>query len=164
MAIEQGVREPKRIVPMAREGSIRLWQSRGGGLYGLGYVLTFISLEILEIPELAQDLFNLFVGDGSTPGALLALIIEFFVDTGLNMVYAFIWPALLIEQFHGFGVFLVAFGFATFNRFWRPLVERLVPELKALEPEHSEETEEPELQEPGPEEPEPNEKKPAPKN
>jgi len=65
---------------MLRESLISLFQSRGGGLYALGYVVTFVVLEVLEIPELFGDLAGLFVGDGTLPGSVIALGVDFFVD------------------------------------------------------------------------------------
>jgi len=128
--IEQGVREPRSIGPMLRENLIGLFRSRGGGLYALGYVATFVLLEVLEIPEFIGDVAGLFTGSGTLPGSLLALIVDFFVDTIGNMILAFMWPALLINYFEWVGVAMVAIGFATYDRFLRPIVERFVPELK----------------------------------
>jgi len=119
---------------MLRASLISLFQSRGGGLYALGYVVTFVLLELLEIPELIADVAGLFLGDGSLPGSVIALGIEFLVDTWRNIGLAFAWPALLIRSLGWVGVALVAVGFATFNRFLRPIVERFVPELK-VEPQ-----------------------------
>ena len=115
-----------------RGGAVQLWQSRGGGLYGLGYVVTFVALEVFEIPEFFSDLYALFGGDTVASGlsALLTLIVDFFVDTLKNMVFAFIWPALLISLLGGWGVLLVALGFASFDPLLRPLIERVFPELK----------------------------------
>ena len=115
---------------MLRASLISLFQSRGGGLYALGYVVTFVVLEVLEIPELFGDLAGLFVGDGTLAGSVIALGVDFFVDTLRNMVYAFIWPALVIQYFGWVGVALVAVGFATYDRLLRSIVERFVPELK----------------------------------
>ena len=137
--IERGVREPRSIGPMMRGGALQLWQSRGGGLYGLGYVVTFVALEVLEIPELFRDLYALFGGGtvGLALSALLTLIVDFFVDTLKNMIFAFIWPGLLISYLDGWGVLLVALGFASFDPLLRPLIERAFPELK-----HARETQE----------------------
>ncbi len=121
---------------------IGLVQSRGGGLYALGYVVTFVLMEVLEIPDLVSDLAGLFGGDGTFPGSLFALGVEFFVDTLRNMVYGFIWPALLIREFGWMGVAAVAVGFATYDSVLRPIVERFVPELKP-KPEEDEEQDEP---------------------
>jgi len=128
--IGQGVREPKSIGPTLRTSLIGLFQSRGGGLYALGYVVTFVVLEVLEIPEMFADLAGLFAAGGSLFGGVIALVVDFFVDLITNMVYGFIWPALLIEWLGWWGVLLLAIGFATFNRFLRPIMERFVPELK----------------------------------
>ncbi len=135
--IEQGVREPRSIGPMLREGFVTLWQSRGGGLFGLGYVVTFVSLEVLELPEFFGDLAALFAGDGTLPGSALVMGVDFFVDTLRNMLSAFMWPVWLIQALGGYGVLLLGVGFATFNRFIRPLVEQVLPELRA--PDASEE-------------------------
>ena len=38
--------EPMSLGTIAREAAVTLWSSRGGGFYGLGYVVTFVVLEI----------------------------------------------------------------------------------------------------------------------
>jgi len=124
---------------MLRTGLISLFQSRGGGLYALGYVVTFVVLEVLEIPEMFADLGGLFAGEGTWPGAVIALVADFFVDTLRNMIYAFVWPGLFLGLLGPIGVVLLAVGFGTYNTLLRPIVERFVPELK-VEPSIPEES------------------------
>ena len=116
---------------MVRSNLISLFRSRGGGLYALGYVVSFVVLEVLEIPDLLTDLAGFFSGDGSFVGSLLALMVDFFVDTLRNVIYSFVWPGFFLQLTGPIGVAFLAVGFATYNRILRPIVERVVPELKA---------------------------------
>ena len=116
---------------MVRSNLISLFRSRGGGLYALGYVVSFVVLEVLEIPDLLTDLAGFFSGDGSFVSSLLALMVDFFVDTLRNVIYSFVWPGFFLQLTGPIGVAFLAVGFATYNRILRPIVERVVPELKA---------------------------------
>src|SRR6478735_500402 len=48
MALHLG-REPAAVLPLLRRWLAKLWASRGGGFYGLGYVVTFVALEIKSL-------------------------------------------------------------------------------------------------------------------
>lgn len=124
--IEQGVREPTSIGRMFRAGLVALWHSRGGGLYGLGYVVYFV---ILEVVAVGRQIAETVAGDASLIDWVMDVLVRFGADTLSNMIQSFIWPVWVLQGLQGWGVLLLAVGFASFNRFLRPLLERLVPEL-----------------------------------
>ena len=125
--IDQGVREPRTIGPMARASLVKLWLSRGGGLYGLGYVFTFLAR---EVPAVIANFTAVVSGSASVAGAIFEWLIRFGSDTLMNMLWAFMWPVLLIELLGGWGIVILVAGFFAFEKLLRPLVESAVPELQ----------------------------------
>ena len=112
LSAEQSVREPASIAPRVRTFLLGLWKARGGGYYGLGYVVTFISLEI-----------SMFFTDvGETDGVadfvseqLMSLVFRFAFESILNSFLALIWPALLIGKFGSAGILFLAGSFVLFQ-------------------------------------------------
>ena len=102
-------RQPAAIVPLLRSWLVKLWASRGGGFYGLGYVVTFVALEIRSLS-----------GGLTTVSGLLAqaaqYVLRFSVDSVRNVVSALIWPAHLFEWLGGpAGLIALAVGYAVFE-------------------------------------------------
>jgi hypothetical protein len=116
-------RQPAAIVPLLRSWLVKLWASRGGGFYGLGYVVTFVALEIRSLS-----------GGLTTVSGLLAqaaqYVLRFSVDSLRNVVSALIWPAHLFEWLGGpAGLIALAVGYAVFEFAIRPLVQAWLPEV-----------------------------------
>ena len=72
----------------------RLWRIRGGGLYALGYIVTFAYLEVVTF---ASEL----VESTSVSGFVGAQVFEFFFrflsESIANMVKAFMWPVPIVQ-------------------------------------------------------------------
>lgn len=121
------VREPKRALPLAREAFAHAWRARGGGFYGLGYLIAFGWLQV-----------NVLVGDVSESdsvsqfamGAAVEYLIRFSLMAFLNVFLALLWPLYVLEQFGGMGIILLALGYLAFEYGLRPLVEQVFPELR----------------------------------
>ena len=122
LALQVG-RQPAAILPLLRRWLAKLWASRGGGFYGLGYVVTFAALEIRSLS-----------GDLTTVSGLVAqavqYVLRFSVDSLRNVVSALIWPAHLFEWLGGpAGLVALAVGYAAFEVAIRPLVRARLPEV-----------------------------------
>ena len=67
------------------------WFRFGGGFYGLVALYTWLLIEWEDVANFLQQLggilFNL------SPGALIGLLIELFVESLMNFVLALAWPA-----------------------------------------------------------------------
>jgi hypothetical protein len=89
----------------------KVWKVRGGGLYALGFIVTFV---ILEVRSLADDV----LGIGSIfSGHLFEFLISFFVDSLSNTVQAFMWPIRVVQFAPPWGAVALGaayMGFATF--------------------------------------------------
>lgn len=98
----------------------KVWQSRGGGFYALGFAVTFLYLEINDIlfddiPTLAT--INVLSAD------IADFIIDFVIDTFMNTMAAFMWPVWLIQWQSPWGIGLLVAGFALFPKFVQKPVE-----------------------------------------
>jgi hypothetical protein len=104
-----------------------LWQARGGGFYGLGYVLTFIGMEI-----------RTFTGDiggsDSVSDFVLQQSFEFVsricIDSFVNVFLALLWPAFVLKWLGGWGILVLLGGYLGFEYGLRRLVETWLPELR----------------------------------
>ncbi len=120
-------REPRRLVPMAREAMLETWRTRGGGFYGLGYLMAFVSLQV-----------NVLIGDVAesesigafAAGAALEYLLRFSLMAFLNVFLALLWPLFVLQQLGGPGIILLGLSYVGFEYALRPLVERNFPELK----------------------------------
>ena len=121
------VRHPRQAPAVLRGSLVRLWRARGGRLYGLGFVITFVVLEVQTfVQQVATGTsFVSFIAD-----ELIAFVLRFTLTSFVNTVLALVWPALLLDRFGGWAIVLLAVGFLGYERFVRPLAERFVPELR----------------------------------
>ena len=119
------MRDP-RAVPGRAHGWFRRWfrtlfKIRGGGLYALGYILTFVWLEVTTLID------ELFGADGVSDFVgrqVIELAFRFASDSIQNMVRAFIWPVPILQFHPPYGVFGLALLFIGFGRFIKPTLER----------------------------------------
>lgn len=119
------VRNPRGI-PNTAHGAFRnwfrtVWDTRGGGLYTLGYALTFAALEVKAIVgELA--------GMGNPADFVIGQLFQFFMRFGIesmvNLVMAFIWPAFVVAWQPPVGIALFVLAWLLFPKFIRPPIER----------------------------------------
>ncbi len=119
--------EPRAIVPLLRGWLLGLWQARGGGFYGLGYVLTFIGMEI-------RTFTGEIGGSDSVSEFVLQQTFEFVsricIDSFVNVFLALLWPAFLLEWLGGWGILVLLVGYFGFEHGIRPLAESWLPELR----------------------------------
>lgn len=119
--------EPASILHWSRNWLVRLWITKGGGFYGLGYVITFVSLEIRAISGDFSGSSG--IGDLIT-SQLVQYVIRFSVDSLLNAVFAVIWPVYLLQWANGLGIIVLVGAYVVFRLGVYPLLENWIPELK----------------------------------
>jgi hypothetical protein len=120
-------REPSLAGPLLRDWLVALWATKGGGFYGLGYVVTLVALEIFSLErDVTTNSASTFVASQA-----IQYLAGFGVDSILNTVRAAVWPFYLFKWLGppGFMAFLV--GVILFERLVRPAVEARLPELAA---------------------------------
>lgn len=117
---------PKSIGTMVRSGLVSVWRARGGGFYGLGYLITFIVLEI-----------RLIVGDVSesegvvdfVSSQMIEFIFRFGIQSFVNGFLAFLWPVYVLNWLGAWSLALLVAGYYVFEKLLRPAVEGWLPEL-----------------------------------
>lgn len=112
--------DPKSIGTMIRDGLVGVWRARGGGFYGLGYLITFMVLEI-----------RLVVGDLSesegvvefVSSQLIEFIFRFGIQSFINGFLAFMWPVYILDWLGPWGVAVLIGGYFGFEKLLRLAVE-----------------------------------------
>lgn len=120
--------EPRLAVRLTRDWLVGLWAAKGGGFYGLGVVVTFL---ILEASTIAGDISGSESLAGFIGGELLEYVFRFGVQSFINGLLAFIWPAFVLERLEVWGLLLLVGGYFVFEYALKPTVENWAPELKA---------------------------------
>ncbi len=119
--------DPKRVKPLLRQAIANVWQARGGGLYGLGYIVAFCVFEVqffvTEIGE-AQGVVD-FVSS-----QLIEYVLRFGLQSIINGFLALLWPVYVIDAFGIWGIGGMIVAYFGFERLLRPTVEQHFPELK----------------------------------
>ena len=94
----------------------KVWLTYGGGLYAVGYALTFLYLEARSILEEVAE------ADGPIDfltSHLLEFIFRFLGDSISNMVQAFIWFLPFFDLRPPLGFILLGLGFWLFDIYLR---------------------------------------------
>ena len=114
--VSEPLRFPGALYRSVRSGLHALWQSRGGGFYGLGAVAAFVYLEVMVV-------VGEFAESEGVADFLAAEIIEFILRFSfmsiVNSALAFIWPILLIDRIGLWPAVIFMVGGFWMFRYWR---------------------------------------------
>lgn len=107
----------------------KVWNVRGGGLYAVGYIVSFLWF---EIGSLAGDIAGVFeLGNGH----IIQFIVGIVVDSFRNMALAFMWPYYIVQWSPVYGGIALGVAFALFPRYLKKPIERYLfdgePETEA---------------------------------
>ncbi len=91
----------------------RVWRSRGGGMYAVGFMVAFLYFEFVDI--VFDDVPKIFTTSWLSSEAI-EFGIDFIVDTFTNIFRAFMWPVYVIQWQTPVGVFALAAMFYLFPR------------------------------------------------
>jgi hypothetical protein len=114
-------REPAAAGAIARESAVALWSSRGGGFYGLGYLITFVILEVRMFVtgiETSDDVVA-FLGQ-----QMLEMFLRIAFESLGNVLQAFLWPLLWLSALGNWGIAVLIGGWWGYGRFLAPRVAR----------------------------------------
>jgi len=119
------VRNPAGI-PHTAHGAFRnwfrkVWNTRGGSIYTLGYALTFAALELKTFVAGLAGMTN--AGD-FVMEQLWQFLVRFSADSISNLVMAFIWPVFVVTWYPPWGACLFVIALLLFPKFIKPPVER----------------------------------------
>jgi len=124
-AVRSLVAEPRTAPGVLREALLKLWRVRGGGFYGLGYVITFVVLEVrmfIDNVVDSDDVVTMVVQE------VLEILFRFAVQSFVNGFIAFGWPVFVVGYLDGWGLLLIGFGWWTFERWAKPWINARLPE------------------------------------
>ncbi len=99
----------------------KLWKVRGGGLYALGYAVTFVILEIKAIfgdiveAESVREFFS---------SQLFEFAFRFMSESMINFGLAFAWPMFVVQQAPVAGGIALGLAFILFPKYGKPTLER----------------------------------------
>ena len=99
---------------------------RGGGLYAVGYILTFLYFEAMTIIDEIAESTGLgdFISD-----QLLGFLLRFVVGSFANMIKALMWPVYIIQLNPVFGGIVLGAAFYIFPKYLKkPLEKKLFGE------------------------------------
>ncbi|MEM6511546.1 MAG: hypothetical protein AAF660_00930 [Pseudomonadota bacterium] len=97
-----------------RTWSRKIWELRGGGAYAMGFLVTFLYLETVDI--LFDDVPKLYAMQ-SFASEITPFVIEFLIDTLLNTMWAFMWPVIVLQWEPPFGLIALVAFFVLFPKF-----------------------------------------------
>ena len=121
--VKQLIGDGARVLPEKSHGWFRrwfrkVWKVRGGGLYALGFAVTFI---YFEVGSLSDDL----LGIGSLlNGQAIEFVIQFFIDSFTNTLKAFIWPVYVVQLAPPWGAVGLGIAFVGFTRYLKSPIEK----------------------------------------
>ncbi len=104
----------------------KVWDVRGGGLYAVGYILTFLYFEVRTIISEIADATGLtdFLSD-----QLLGFVIRFATESLVNIVKALMWPVYIVQISPPFGAIALGLVFYIFPKYLKkPLEKKLFGE------------------------------------
>lgn len=99
----------------------KLWQIRGGGLYALGYIVTFA---YLEVTSFAGEVIESTSVSGFIGAQLFEFFFRFLSESIANMITAFMWPLAIIQFRPPYGAIGLGLMFIVFTQFVKPHIER----------------------------------------
>jgi hypothetical protein len=120
------VAEPHKVPAQVQAGLLKIWRVRGGGFYGLGYVIAFV---ILEIHAFVTN----FEGDGDIATMIMQEVLQFVfrfaAQSFINGFIAFGWPVFVVDYLGGWGLLALAATWLAFERWAKPWINSKLPEL-----------------------------------
>ena len=117
-----------------RKWSRKIWELRGGGAYAMGFIVTFLYLETIDI--LFDDVPKLYAMQ-SLASEIPPFIIEFLIDTLINTLWAFMWPVIVLQWPMPWGIVALIAIFTLFPKFVQKPVENWLYEGREPPPPES---------------------------
>lgn len=111
---------PSALLDFMRRSFRTVWDARGGGLYAVGYVLTFMWL---EAAMLVDDVVSANSIAGFFGEQLFEMFFRYLGESFRNMILAFMWPVHVVTLVPPWGAIAFGLAYAGFDRFFRKPIE-----------------------------------------
>jgi hypothetical protein len=111
----------QRAFQYARKWIRKVWNLRGGGLYAVGYIVTFLYFEVTTfVSEIAAS--------SGIVEFLTSQILEFalhmLIRSFENMIWALMWPAYIAQFSPPIGAIALGVAFIIFPKYIKPHLEK----------------------------------------
>ena len=111
---------PREVGGIVRRTLRRVWDARGGGLYAVGFVITFV---YLETKMFVDDIVEAESVTGFITGQVGEMLFRYLGESIQNTVSAFIWPVKVIQIDPEWGIAILIGAFFLFDRFLKAKIE-----------------------------------------
>ena len=111
---------PREAGSIVRRTLRRVWDARGGGLYAVGFVVTFL---YLETKMFIDDIVEAESVTGFITGQVGEMLFRDLGESIQNTVSAFIWPVKVIQIDPEWGIAILIGAFFLFDRFLKAKIE-----------------------------------------
>ncbi len=105
----------------ARSRFRKVWDVRGGGLYAVGYILTFLFFEARTFVE--EIAGSSGIVDFLT-NQLFEFALRFVIGSFENMIKAFMWPVYIVRLYSPFGAIALGLAFVVFPKYLKKPIEK----------------------------------------
>ena len=99
----------------------KVWKVRGGGLYAVGYILTFLFYEAKTVAEEIAESTGIV---DFLSNQIFEFVIRFATDSLQNMIQAFMWPVAIVELFPPYGAIALGLAFFAFPKYLKKPIEK----------------------------------------
>ena len=99
----------------------KVWKVRGGGLYAVGYILTFLFFEAKTVAEEVAESTGIV---DFLSNQIFEFVIRFATDSLQNMIKAFMWPVYIVEMFPPYGAIALGLAFFAFPKYLKKPIEK----------------------------------------
>ncbi len=122
-SISRLIGDGARVLPEKSHGWFRdwfrkVWKVRGGGLYALGFALSFVYFEIGSLGDDILGIGSLFNGQA------IGFLIQFFIESFQNTLKAFVWPVYVVQLAPPWGAIGLGLAYVGFAKYLKAPIER----------------------------------------
>ena len=111
---------PHELLKVLRRSLRTVWDARGGGLYAVGYVLTFAWMEVVMLVDdvVSAESIGDFFG-----AQIFEMFFRYLGESFQNMILALIWPVYVVTLAPPWGAIAFGLAYAAFDRLFRNPLE-----------------------------------------
>ena len=112
---------PGEVGSIFRRSFRRVWDARGGGLYAVGFVITFV---FLEVKMFVVDIFEAESIGGFVTEQAAEMVFKYLGESIANTISAFMWPVFLIQIQPPWGIGILIAMYVIFANFIKQPLEQ----------------------------------------
>ena len=124
--VQEIIAEPGLLIVKLRGLLVEIWGAKGGGFYGVGYVIAFVFFEIRMVVE---DFAEAQGVEDFVFHQLIETVLRLGWMSFINAFQALLWPLMVAAWWDGGGLVLLLAGYAAFEYLLKPRLDHLLPEL-----------------------------------